>query len=449
MAGRSTGTRTSTGGAVEELITALGGVRPFAAAIGLSPSTVQGWKERGKIPKNRQAYVYEKLLEHGLGETLLVSALPNAHPADPASPPPAQSEQTSTARTTYAPARGVGKTGAKPTEKLGAKLGAKTGARPVERGGGDWEKYRVRRRIVTSVAVLVLLSAILLTILDIFLALPLGYEIPSRGERGVAQVIATDPERATRPALAPLAVQPTAAERARFAEAVQLEAVESRLKLLEEHVASLTAATRTLKRVEESLLLRLEEIEALARRRPDAAAATVLALAQLRATVDSGAPYREALDVATRLAPEQAATLTRALSEDALVGIASYNELARLLDQTLLAVRDSAAGQKGWFGRLIGVRLSKGADATDPVAALEQAQSALATGDLAAAVVAVESIGGASVVGAVAIHTEPWLRKARARLTATTALAEAQTSSLRILVQSVGAHDGGSPENTQ
>ena len=347
MAGRSTGTRTSTGGAVEELITALGGVRPFAAAIGLSPSTVQGWKERGKIPKNRQAYVYEKLLEHGLGETLLVSALPNAHPADPASPPPAQSEQTSTARTTYAPARGVGKTGAKPTEKLGAKLGAKTGARPVERGGGDWEKYRVRRRIVTSVAVLVLLSAILLTILDIFLALPLGYEIPSRGERGVAQVIATDPERATRPALAPLAVQPTAAERARFAEAVQLEAVESRLKLLEEHVASLTAATRTLKRVEESLLLRLEEIEALARRRPDAAAATVLALAQLRATVDSGAPYREALDVATRLAPEQAATLTRALSEDALVGIASYNELARLLDQTLLAVRDSAAGAKG------------------------------------------------------------------------------------------------------
>ena len=95
------------------------------------------------------------------------------------------------------------------------------------------------------------------------------------------------------------------------------------------------------------------------------------------------------------------------------------------------------------------MRLSKGADATDPVAALEQAQSALATGDLAAAVVAVESIGGASVVGAVAIHTEPWLRKARARLTATTALAEAQTSSLRILVQSVGAHDGGSPENTQ
>ena len=299
------------------------------------------------------------------------------------------------------------------------------------------EKLRARRRIVTGVAVLVLLAAILITILDIFLALPLGYEIPNPAERQVAQVITQAPEHTARPALAPLAVQPSAAERARFAEAVQLEAVESRLKLLEDHVTSLTAATRTLRRGEETLLVRIAEAEALARRRPDAAAGAVLALSQLRATVDSGAPYREALDVATRLAPDQAATLTRALSENALLGIPSYNQLARLLEETTLKVRGSANGKsgwRGWFGRILGVRLSSGTDTQDPLAALTRAQTALATGDLANAVLAAENATG---VGA--IHTEPWLRAARARLTATAALAEAQTA-LQTLAQSVGEH---------
>ena len=423
-----TGTGT-TGNAVERLITELGGVRPFASAIGLSPSTVQGWKERGKVPKNRQTQVFERLAAHGVTTALLVSALPHATP--PAS-----------ATAGAAPAPRTGRTGGLTSPQTSGKASRQTtrhrspGVSPAASYGA--EKLRARRRIVTGVAVLVLLAAILITILDIFLALPLGYEIPNPAERKVAQVITQAPEHTARPALAPLAVQPSAAERARFAEAVQLEAVESRLKLLEDHVTSLTAATRTLRRGEETLLVRIAEAEALARRRPDAAAGAVLALSQLRATVDSGAPYREALDVATRLAPDQAATLTRALSENALLGIPSYNQLARLLEETTLKVRGSANGKsgwRGWFGRILGVRLSSGTDTQDPLAALTRAQTALATGDLANAVLAAENATG---VGA--IHTEPWLRAARARLTATAALAEAQTAALQTLAQSVGEH---------
>ncbi len=427
-----TGTGT-TGNAVERLITELGGVRPFASAIGLSPSTVQGWKERGKVPKNRQTQVFERLAAHGVATALLVSALPHATP--PAS---------ATAGAATAPR--TGRTGELTSPQTSGKASRQTnrhrspgrspGVSPAASYGA--EKLRARRRIVTGVAVLVLLAAILITILDIFLALPLGYEIPNPAERQVAQVITQAPEHTARPALAPLAVQPSAAERARFAEAVQLEAVESRLKLLEDHVTSLTAATRTLRRGEETLLVRIAEAEALARRRPDAAAGAVLALSQLRATVDSGAPYREALDVATRLAPDQAATLTRALSENALLGIPSYNQLARLLEETTLKVRGSANGKggwRGWFGRILGVRLSSGTDTQDPLAALTRAQTALATGDLASAVLAAENATG---VGA--IHTEPWLRAARARLTATAALAEAQTAALQTLAQSVGEH---------
>ena len=35
------------------VITAFGGIRPMAKALGVAVSTVQGWKERGAIPANR------------------------------------------------------------------------------------------------------------------------------------------------------------------------------------------------------------------------------------------------------------------------------------------------------------------------------------------------------------------------------------------------------------
>ena len=35
---------------VDRVVKAFGGVRPMAKAMGLSPSTVQGWKLRGSIP---------------------------------------------------------------------------------------------------------------------------------------------------------------------------------------------------------------------------------------------------------------------------------------------------------------------------------------------------------------------------------------------------------------
>ena len=158
---------------VARLIAELGGVRPFAAAIGLSPSTVQGWKERGKIPKNRQNQVFERLAARGVAQDSLIAALPQATPPQPQTSPTAATT-TSTAPPTLPPQK-----------------------RPLQPVPLVGEKLKARRRIVTGVAVLVLLAAIVITVLDIFLALPLGYEIPNPAERQVAQVIAhrsrTDP----------------------------------------------------------------------------------------------------------------------------------------------------------------------------------------------------------------------------------------------------------------
>lgn len=50
----------------ESIIDKFGGVRPAAAALGIPPTTVQGWKSSGHIPARRQSLVLSKARERGL-----------------------------------------------------------------------------------------------------------------------------------------------------------------------------------------------------------------------------------------------------------------------------------------------------------------------------------------------------------------------------------------------
>lgn len=50
----------------EEVIEALGGIRPSAAKLGVPVTTVQGWKTRGRIPENRHAEIERTLTELGI-----------------------------------------------------------------------------------------------------------------------------------------------------------------------------------------------------------------------------------------------------------------------------------------------------------------------------------------------------------------------------------------------
>ena len=54
------------GPGAEEIIDALGGIRPAAAKLAVPVTTVQGWKARKRIPENRREAVEAALTEFGL-----------------------------------------------------------------------------------------------------------------------------------------------------------------------------------------------------------------------------------------------------------------------------------------------------------------------------------------------------------------------------------------------
>lgn len=48
------------------IIEVFGGINPAARILGIPPTTVQGWKERGYIPASRQSAVLRVAQDQGL-----------------------------------------------------------------------------------------------------------------------------------------------------------------------------------------------------------------------------------------------------------------------------------------------------------------------------------------------------------------------------------------------
>ncbi|TNE25769.1 MAG: hypothetical protein EP349_10420 [Alphaproteobacteria bacterium] len=63
----------------EEIITRFGGIRPLAKKMGLTPSTVQGWKQRDSIPDNRLEQLAELAEEEGVD---IYEATPEQQPGN-------------------------------------------------------------------------------------------------------------------------------------------------------------------------------------------------------------------------------------------------------------------------------------------------------------------------------------------------------------------------------
>jgi hypothetical protein len=161
----------------------------------------------------------------------------------------------------------------------------------------------------------------------------------------------------------------------------------------------------------------------------------VLALLQMREAVEAGQPFTAEYAALSQLAandPELAAA-ARPLADAARSGVATRAELRRRLGDvadhidSAKAPRTKSAKSKWWeealdhVRALVTVRHIDGAAKTGSEAAVDAAQTALAQGNLAGAVAALDGVSGADTDA-----VKPWLEAARQRLAAEAALTRLQ-----------------------
>jgi hypothetical protein len=175
--------------------------------------------------------------------------------------------------------------------------------------------------------------------------------------------------------------------------------------------------------------------------------ALLLAVLQMRNGIEEAQPFPAAYDAFKGLAGDDATLLAGAapLAQAAHDGVASQAVLRAQLDNvgSEIARASKPAGKLRWWeqalDRIRGLvtirRIGVGAHA-GPEAAVSAAQSALAAGNLAAAVSALGSLDGAD-----AEMAQPWLRLARDRLAAEAALTHLQ----ELLAARLGAATMPSP----
>ena len=480
--------------AVAALIEAAGGLRPLAAGLGLSVSTVQGWKLRGKIPPKREDAVRDFAERAGINSEILETALGTARrrgAAGAASPSPSRTQtrtrtatrrgataasvvvvdesepgttttgtETETATTTGTETATVAvnesesetTTAAQETVTVSPSSSPSSSSRsrsPSSSPGGDG-RASAARRVITWSAAFALLAAIVWTWLDVFRDYRIGWERPAAP---VAEETTAELQGRVRPALRTLPEPPPRAEsrsaetEAALAEAAALRAeelaavraLEARLLLLEEQLEDLTLSARAFSRLEAGLDARLEEIEELARRRPDEAAVRALAILQLRHAVDSGRPYREALDVVLRLSggggggdgeAGGVAALVSALGTRADAGIAPRARLRAEFVMLRARVESDWLREQGWWGRVLSrlpgdLRFSRLGGGEGLLGRLGRAEAALTADAFGEALVALEGLGG--VAGGV---LAPWQEEMRVRLAAEAALLSFETALL-------------------
>jgi hypothetical protein len=185
------------------------------------------------------------------------------------------------------------------------------------------------------------------------------------------------------------------------------------------------------------------------------AAARLLALLQIREAVDGARPFGREYQVLAALAKgdPELASATTPLAKAAESGVASRADLAERLRE--LAPRIAAAAEPppsaDWrsatLARLKGLVKIRRIDRTAPEgaeAAVDAARRAMARGDLAGAVAALDKLSGAEAAAA-----RPWLEAARARLEVENALAAVE----RIILTGLegarpAAHKGASETRT-
>lgn len=445
----------------QAVIQAFGGIRPMAHKLGIAVSTVQGWKERGTIPRARHEEILAAARTAGIAlepqlladsdqtqppviEAVATPLAGKGTPAEEPAPEPETAAPESPWSSPPPPARG-GLLRALPAAALGGVLVA-VGfllamgtsdlwlGRPL--GGEDQQRLARLEQQLAGLAQPSDGSAALESLRQELLA-------------GVAQSV----ETATAPELQRLAA---ALDETRK----QISDLEARLALLppagaesDEPPAWAADLRRDLEEqngrllaLEATLGLQASRLEALEQQPPPetaepetaeleaaapsqaaatqadgAAGALALAASGLQQAVAAGRPFASELALLEQMTEgdAEAAAPLAVLAPLAESGLPRESDLAAGFPATARAIVAAARGEsEDWLdsfwdslGELVTVRPVGEVEGEMPAARAARAEQRLAAGDLAAAVAELEALSGAPAEAAA-----PWLAEARRRL---------------------------------
>jgi uroporphyrinogen-III synthase len=460
-----------------EVIQRFGGIRPMAAKLGISFSTVQGWKERGHIPEQRHAEIAALAAKHGV-------SLEGPAPVAPAAvePRPAGKPVEAPSFRQMTPPPGPGAAAGDKPPPIPPPLAAH--AVPAEARG-----IGVMSAALISIVIVGAAFAGAYLARDYWLGETASMPVPAPAQPSVDRAVldafaarlaklekdvaarsagpgtAADPklgedilaldkrltelqnalyaarDQARRDAQAGAATTSEVAQAAKAAmtdQAKATAALAQRVDALEKGMdpAAFIAIRNGLNDVSaklDALAKRMEAAERVAqaaRAEGMAQAAFALSVGQLRRAVDAGLPFAAELAACRSLAGSDAvlAGPLDQLAPFAAGGVATRAALAQSFKQTAAAVVHAARARDGesgawrralaWLDSLITVRPVGAAAGDSPAARVARAEAKLGAGGLAAAVA---EIGGLTAPAADA--AKPWLDRAKDRLQADQALA--------------------------
>lgn len=449
--------------AADKVVAAFGGIRPMAHKLGMPVTTVQGWKKRGAIPAQRHEAIRAAAREHDIAlddAALVASAAPDV--ADSQAPRPS------------APAKPV--RAAAPAPSSPPSPGGTPGKSPQPTGAPAQ-----KRSTLAGAALVLALMSLALAVTAPLWSGPLYRMVGLPLATGSANGIETERVEALEDRLAALERQTAAISESGGTAAgataltTQLQAMDRRLSAIEQiataelssRVAAIggavdslaadvarldgalgnqriglteaRAAVTGLEERAEAVETQLADIAATQRRdgrridrlvaSDSATQALVLAIGQLRTTIDTGQPYAQPLSALRALAAgiDETVDDLAALAPRAATGIPDRDALKTGFPAMAQAVREAVLvpADADWMTQavariegLVTVRPAPGeVDGDDAKAVLARAEGRLNNGDLAGAVAAVELLEG-DAAAAAAI----WLRSAEARLAAEEAL---------------------------
>jgi len=451
------------GAGARDIITAFGGIRPMAAKLGVAVSTVQGWRERGVIPRARHAQILHAAETHGIAIDRDALEASDHPPRGRATPPPPKTPVITIEAT------------AEETTDEDAAPAAPAAEAPAEAPARGLRPVSIVAAAVVLVAAVAIVGAVLLR--DVWLP-PVGPESSPPGpdaaaaatriatlEARVAALESAPPPEPPAPGPIPEVEQARAdiealradltALSARLdslalapptdggADAAALSALEARDAQRAQDIAALRARLDALSGLETRLgaladdVARLDErVAAGATPNPAPGAPRValsLAVLQLRDALRGGAPFEEELravrELAVDMPEEERGALMEALAPLEPLAASGVPGLGVLRAEFPALARAAIAAARGGgegdflsailrrLSQLVTVRPLGPVEGTDAKAIVARAEVYLEAGDLAACVRELESLRGPAADAAA-----PWLSKARMRLRATAAL---------------------------